>query len=143
MVQKAVGIVGLDSRRTRRRFRAELASAGGSPNLCPGPVVRVDRVLDVSTVATRGARTMPGAFEDAEDGTLRRAIFRRDLPSSNAACHLSARSAIFERRVPPSGAVRRLRAWRAIMAKTPKTARALRMQSLRIRAGLDGPMWHH
>ena len=87
MVQKAVGIVGHGSRRTRRRFRAELASADESSNLRRGPVMRVDRVLDVSAVATRGAHMMPGVFEDAEDGTLRaRDIFGRELPSSNAAC---------------------------------------------------------
>ena len=66
--------------------RTELASADGSSNLCRGPVMRVDGVMDVSAVATRGARMMPGAFEDVEDGTLRaRAIFDifgRGLPSS-------------------------------------------------------------
>ena len=68
---------------------AELASADGSSSRCRGPVMRVDRVPDVSAVATRGARMMPGAFEDAEDGTLRaRDIFVRELPSSNVACHL-------------------------------------------------------
>ena len=81
--------------------RAELASADGPSNLCRGPVMRVDRVLDISAVATRGARMMPGAFEDAskvfEDATLR----ARDI------------FGIFERRVPTSGAVLRLRARRA------------------------------
>ena len=49
--------------------------------------MRVDRVLDVSAVATRGAHMIPRAFEDAEDGTLHaRAIF-----------------GIFERGVPCSG----------------------------------------
>ncbi len=62
-------------------------SADGSSNVCRGAVVRIDRVLEVSAVATLGAHMMPGAFEDAEDGTLRaRAIFVRELPSSNAAC---------------------------------------------------------
>jgi hypothetical protein len=58
----------------------------------PGPVMRVDGAREVSAVAMRGAHRMPGAFEDAEDGTLRaRAIIGRDLPSSNAVRHLRAR----------------------------------------------------
>ncbi len=59
---------------------------GGVSNLCHGLVMRVDRVLDISTVATCRARMMPEAFEDIEDGTL------CALPSS-------ARAAIFERGV--------------------------------------------
>ncbi len=95
MVQKAVGIVGHGSRRTERRIGAELASADGSSNLCRGPVMRVDLVRDVSANVTRGARVMPSAFEDVEDGRLRaRAIFGRGLTSSGAACHLRARRAM-------------------------------------------------
>ena len=98
-------IDGSESRGERRAWflpdqaqipRAELASADESANFCRGPVMRVDRVLDVCAVATLGVRVMPKVFEDVEDDTLcARAIFGRDLSSSNAACHLRARSATF------------------------------------------------
>ncbi len=81
-------VVGHGSRRTRRRFRTpSWRRPDESSNRCRGPVMRVAGVLDVSAVATRGARMMPGAFGDAEDGTLRaHTVFVRNLPSSNAAC---------------------------------------------------------
>ena len=65
----------------------EQASANASSNLRRGPIMRVVRVLDFSAVATRGARMMPGAFED-----VRRWHVACAVPSS-------ARAAIFERGV--------------------------------------------
>ena len=57
-----------------------------SANIRRGPVMRVDRVLNLGAVATGGACMMPGAFKVFEDATLRARdifglIFERGVPS--------------------------------------------------------------